>query len=133
MKIKFMALASVALLAFGLSLSVSAGSIDDTDGDLIPDVFDNCSLAANGPGDLNGNNQIDIDGDGLGNACDCDFVAPAPGDGFVLGNDIVELFAVFGGTSPLHDQDFDGFILGTDIVICFAQFGGSPGPGSTAI
>lgn len=131
MKIKFMALASAALLAFGLSLAASAGSIDDTDSDLIPDVFDNCSTVANGPAGTN--NQVDVDGDGFGNACDCDFGAPAPGDGFILGDDIVALFAVFGGSSALHDQDGDGFILGSDVVSCFGQFGGSPGPGATAI
>ncbi len=132
MKIKFMALASTALLAFGLSLAAGAGSITDTDTDLIPDVFDNCSTVANGPGEAI--NQTNTDGDGFGNACDCDFGSPAPGDGFILGDDIVSAFASpFGGTSALHDLDGDGFVLGTDIVICFASFGGTPGPGNTAI
>jgi hypothetical protein len=127
MKIKFLAMASAVLLVVGFSLTVSAGSIVDTDLDLIPDVFDNCSLAANGPNDAL--NQTDDDLDGFGTACDCDFTQ----DLFVLGDDIVDLFANFNSsTSPLHDIDGDGFVLGSDVVLCFNQFNGPPGPGATA-
>ncbi len=45
---------------------------EDTDGDTIPDYFDNCTYVANGPN--NSSNQIDSDGDGFGNACDYDFM-----------------------------------------------------------
>jgi hypothetical protein len=131
MKIKFLAIASAVLLVVGFSLTVSAGSIADGDGDTIPDVFDNCVNVPNGPNDAQ--NQTDTDGDGFGNQCDCDFVDPPPGDGIVLGNDIVELFGAFNSTtSPLHDMDGDGIVLGSDVVICFAQFNGPPGPGASA-
>jgi hypothetical protein len=48
----------------------------------------------------------------------CDF----DGDGYVLGNDISELFDFFNTTSPRHDVDNDGFVLGSDVAICTDQF-----------
>ncbi|HEB88954.1 MAG TPA: hypothetical protein ENI85_05240 [Deltaproteobacteria bacterium] len=125
MKIKFVALVSIAMLAFGFSLAANAGSVADNDGDLVPDVFDNCPNTPNGPGQ--NSNQVDTDADGFGNACDCDFVSPAPGDGFILGDDILAIFANFGTSSALHDLDGDGTVLGTDVLVCFSQFGGPPG------
>jgi hypothetical protein len=126
MKIKFLTIASAVLLAVCYSMTVSAGSIADADTDLIPDVFDNCSLVPNGPNDAL--NQTDDDNDGFGTACDCDFTQ----DNIVLGDDIVDLFVAFNGTSPLHDIDGDGIVLGSDVVQCFIQFNGPPGPGATA-
>lgn len=126
MKIKFLAIASAVLLVIGFSLTASAGSIVDTDLDLIPDVFDNCSADPNGPNDAL--NQTDDDMDGFGTACDCDFTQ----DGFVLGDDVVSLFGAFNSSSALHDIDGDGTVLGSDVVICFGQFNGPPGPGATA-
>ncbi len=128
MKRKFVAIASAVLLVVGFSLAAGAGSIDDTDGDLIPDVFDNCRTAANGPGDAL--NQTDEDGDGFGTACDCDFTQ----DGIVLVDDIASLFGAFNSTtSPLHDNTGDGIVLTDDVAFCFSQFNGPPGPGSSAI
>ena len=127
MKIKILAIASAVLLAVSFSLAAGAGSIDDTDSDLIPDVFDNCSVDANGPGQAL--NQTDEDGDGIGTACDCDFTQ----DNIVLGDDVVALFGAFNGPSPLHDNTGDGIVFGDDVVFCFGQFNGAPGPGSTAI
>jgi hypothetical protein len=69
MKIKLILL--VSLFAFGFAMSANAGAITDTDNDLVPDAFDNCLTAANGPGD--GSNQVDGDQDGYGNACDADY------------------------------------------------------------
>jgi hypothetical protein len=125
MRIKFLALISGVLLVIGLSLAANAGTIVDTDSDTVPDAFDNCVNDANGPNEAS--NQIDTDGDGFGNACDCDFKAPAPGNGFILGDDILDAFANFGSSSALHDLDGDGFVLGGDVLICFGQFGGAPG------
>ena len=121
MKFKLLAIASVLLIAVGFSMSAGAGSIDDGDTDLIPDVFDNCVLTPNGPNDLK--NQTDTDGDGIGDTCDCDFLQ----DGFVLGDDISDLFANFNGTSTLHDNTGDGFVLGDDVSNCFARFNGTAG------
>ena len=92
-----------------------------------PDPFDNCINVANGPlaGALN---QTDDDNDGIGTACDCDYTQ----DNIVLGDDLLQLFAVFNQSSPPaapdFDHDGDGFVLGTDTLICFAQFNGPPGP-----
>jgi hypothetical protein len=131
MKITFLTIASAVLLVLGFSLTVSAGSIADVDLDLIPDVFDNCSVNPNGPNDAL--NQTDDDNDGFGTACDCDFVEGTPGeDPIVLGNDIADLFFFFNTTSALHDITGDGFVLGDDIAFCFGQFNGPPGPGATA-
>jgi hypothetical protein len=126
MKIKFLAIASAVLLALCLSLVASAGSVTDTDGDLVPDGFDNCTLVANGPNQ--DSNQVDTDGDGYGNACDCDFIAPAPGNGTVLGDDIVAILGAFNTNEQLYDITGDGIVLGNDIVACFNVFNGSPGP-----
>jgi len=45
----------------------------DTDGDGVPDTFDNCPLVANPL-------QDDTDGDGIGNACDAQCTAASPGE-----------------------------------------------------
>jgi hypothetical protein len=130
MKIKFLAIASAVLLALCLSLVASAGSVVDTDGDLVPDGFDNCTQVPNGPNQ--DSNQVDTDGDGYGNACDCDFVAPEPGNGIVLGDDIVSIFNAFNTNSAVHDITGDGIVLGNDIVACFNAFNQPPGPSGVA-
>ena len=127
MKMKYLAIATAVLFAIGFSLAAGAGSVTDGDSDLIPDVFDNCSVVANGPGD--NTNQTDDDSDGSGTACDCDYTQ----DNIVLGDDIVGLFGVFNTASTLHDNTGDGIVLGDDVVFCFGQFNGPPGPGATAI
>ena len=123
MKIKLLAIAGALVLALGFSLVAGAGSTVDSDGDQVPDTFDNCLTTANGPDD--GTNQTDGDGDSYGDACDCDYNEPAPGDGFVLGTDLLELFGVFNTAevvNGIHDNTGDGFILGEDLLYCFSQF-----------
>jgi hypothetical protein len=117
----------VMVLSMGLALFATAGSVDDTDGDLIPDVFDNCSLEDNGPGEVC--NQTDTDGDGFGNNCDGDF----DGDNTVLGTDFTAFLGFFGGVGNAGDLDCDGTTLGTDFTKFLGLFGGNPGPGSTAL
>ncbi len=121
--------AAIAALICLLTYAPAAitGYIADADSDLVPDVFDNCSLNANGPNDPH--DQTDTDGDGFGNSCDCDYTQ----DGVQLGNDVVQLFDAFNTSSPVHDNTGDGFVLGDDIVFCFGRFSGGPGPGPTAI
>ncbi len=144
MKIRLLAIASAVLLVVGFSLAATAGSIADGDGDLIPDVFDNCSTIPNSDqadpdkdrfGDVCDNcrltangletgplapafSQLDTNSDGFGNACDCDYTQ----DGFVLANDIAILFGVFNTQSELHDNTGDGFVLANDVSRCFARF-----------
>ena len=125
MKVKFLMIASVVLLAMSFALTAGAGSIDDGDSDLIPDVFDNCSIRANGPND--DMNQTDTDSDGFGNTCDCDFTQ----DGFVLVEDIVSLFGAFNTVDALHDNTGDGVVLVDDVVTCLGLFNLAVGPGAT--
>ena len=61
MKLKLVLLASI--FALGFAFTANAGSVTDTDGDLVPDQFDNCLSDANGPNQ--GSNQIDTDADGF--------------------------------------------------------------------
>ncbi len=130
MRLSLLAIASTAMLALGMIvLSANAGSIDDTDSDLIPDVFDNCSAVANGPGTAGQCNQVDADGDGFGNTCDGDF----NNDNVVTGADFSILLAVFGTTDPVSDLNCDGVVTGGDFSAFLSLFGGAPGPGATAI
>jgi hypothetical protein len=126
MKLTSRVIGSAVVLVLGLSLNAWAGIIRDTDSDLVPDVFDNCSDRPNGPHDPL--NQTDDDADGFGTACDCDFTQ----DNIVLGDDIVSLFHAFNTSSPVHDVDGDGIVLGSDFVFCIGPGWIRPGPGRTA-
>jgi hypothetical protein len=119
----------VSLFAIGFAMSAAAGSIDDTDLDMIPDVFDNCSAAPNGaaPGGVC-SNQIDSDLDGFGDACDADL----DNDGVVAGSDFAALVQVFGDADAVADLDCDGVVAGSDFAILVGSFGDPPGPGATA-
>jgi hypothetical protein len=119
----------VSLFAIGFAMSATAGSIDDTDLDMIPDVFDNCSAAPNGaaPGGVC-SNQIDSDGDGFGDACDADL----DNDNVVAGSDFGILVGVFGTGDAVADLDCDGVVAGSDFGILVGVFGSAPGPGATA-
>lgn len=119
----------VSLFAIGFAMSATAGSIIDTDGDLVPDVFDNCSTAANGPTTANQCNQVDTDSDGFGNTCDADFDQ----DGVVAGTDFTALLVTFGTADALTDLDCDGVVAGTDFTRLLVLFGTAPGPGVTAM
>ncbi|HIF94832.1 MAG: thrombospondin type 3 repeat-containing protein [Myxococcales bacterium] len=114
------------LIAASLAFVANAGSIDDTDTDLIPDVFDNCSLVANGPA---GQDQLDADADGFGNICDGDLDQ----DGVVAGSDFAAFVALFGAAGSAADFDGDGVVAGSDFAAFVALFGSAPGPGATAI
>lgn len=129
----------ISLLACGFAISANAGAIIDTDGDLIPDVFDNCLLVPNGPNDAS--NQVNtnagsdysgptgagqVAGD-VGNVCDADF----NDDGFVDGPDIADWISNgFNTTNPLYDLNADGFVDGPDFILI--NFNGTPGPGASA-
>jgi hypothetical protein len=130
-----MVLGLTALLAFGLSFGAFAGSITDTDGDGVPDNFDNCSAKSNGPLSASGcTGQEDTDGDGYGNSCDADW----DNDTFIGGTDFLIFSAAFGSMagdaafSEVADSDCDGNIGGTDFLLFSAQFNGSVGPSGLA-
>jgi hypothetical protein len=114
------------LIAASLAFVANAGSITDTDTDLIPDVFDNCSVVANGPA---GQNQLDADADGFGNICDGDLDQ----DGVVAGTDFGLFVGLFGAANTAADFDGDGVVAGTDFSLFVSLFGSAPGPGATAI
>jgi len=119
----------VSLFAIGFAMSATAGSIADVDGDSIPDVFDNCSVVANGaaPGGTC-SNQIDTDADGFGDICDADF----DNDDVVAGSDFGILLGTFGTADALTDLDCDGVVAGSDFGLLLSAFGSAPGPGATA-
>ena len=99
MKLKLIML--VSLLAFGFAMSATAGNVTDTDGDLVPDGFDNCDVVPNGPNQ--GSNQVDSDQDGYGNACDADY----DNNNAVTATDFGPFIAAL-GTSNDPDTDHDG-------------------------
>ena len=119
---------TASLCALALAFSASAGSITDGDGDLIPDVFDNCLTIDNGPGDAQ--NQVDFNGDGFGNICDGDF----DGD---LDTDLTDfnLFVAdfLNPVTSQFDLDNSGDTGLDDFNIFIGLFLAPPGPGSTAI
>lgn len=117
----------VGLFACGFAMTATAGSIVDTDSDLIPDVFDNCLDVANGPGE--DSNQIDTDGDGFGNACDADF----NNNGVVDSPDFNAMIVAFNSASALHDLDGNGVVDSPDFNFLLQHFNLAPGPGATAI
>jgi hypothetical protein len=116
MRLTLLATATAFLFMAGFAMSASAGTIADTDSDLVPDVLDNCAQTANGP--AGPKNQVDTDTDGHGDVCDCDYLQ----DGDVLGDDISDLFTFFNTSDTLHDSTGDGDVLGDDISNCFGRF-----------
>jgi len=72
-------------------------SMEDTDGDGVLDVNDNCPLVDNA-------DQIDTDGDGMGDACDSD----DDGDGILDVDDNCPLVANADGTDYQTDSNGDG-------------------------
>jgi hypothetical protein len=142
------------LFAIGFAFSATAGSIVDTDGDGIPDVFDNCEgipittrandAAANFDSDGDGlgdgcdncsdyglsPSQTDTDGDGIGNFCDADF----DNNGVVTSADAGLFLPFFPGGTPggldlEYDMDGNGTVTSGDAALLLGYFpGGTPGP-----
>ena len=100
---------------------VDAGESDplnpDTDGDGVPDGFDNCTLVANPK-------QRDTDHDGYGNRCDADF----DNNGIVNFADLAYIKAHFGTSDPNADLDGNGIVNFADLAITKSLFGKPPGP-----
>ena len=93
----------------------------DEDGDLIPDVNDNCRLASN-------TDQRDTNGDGFGNACDADL----DNNGVINFIDLGILRSVFFTADQDADFNGDGTVNFIDLGVMRASFFGPPGPSSFA-
>jgi len=132
MKLKLALL--VGLVAFGYAMSASAGAVVDTDGDLVPDQFDNCRLVLNGPNQAT--NQVDSDLDGYGNRCDTDYDNIAGSTVFTTTVADFGLFLATFGTASLGETDHDGSgtITASDFAIFLGKFSAPPGgPGPSGL
>jgi FG-GAP repeat len=89
----------------------------DTDADGVPDIADNCLLAANA-------DQRDTDEDGIGNYCDADF----NNDCSVNFQDLGVMKNVFFSANALADLDGNGSVNFVDLGILRAGFFQPPGP-----
>ena len=96
------------------------GALVDSDGDLVPDEFDNCTQIPNGP--QQASNQVDTDRDGYGNACDADYSGAA--DFEVTTADFSIFLYAFTGSrpNPETDHDGDGETGAADMSIFLAMF-----------
>ena len=87
-------------------------AITDSDGDLIPDMDDNCRLTDN-------QTQLDSDGDGYGNGCDCDL----NNDGTVDRTDFARFRASWGTDEALADFNGDGTVDQADLMVLRGRWG----------
>jgi hypothetical protein len=121
-----------ALLAFGLSFGSFAGSSPDSDSDGVPDAFDNCTAAANGPLLASGscNAQEDYDTDGYGQPCDSD----VNNDGFNGLDDVNVMLSQLGGAqNATGNLDCDALGTGlNDVNTALGLLGGAPGASGLA-
>jgi hypothetical protein len=104
--------------------------LEDSDGDLVSDPYDNCLVLVNGPGTLhmpnprpNGSSQCDDDLDGFGNACDCDFNQ----NGYCTELDFAILYGHFGepvdSSNAIYDIDCDQIIGFSDVIFMSNHLG----------
>lgn len=126
MKRNFIVLGCAGMLAFGLSFGAFAGSAPDVDSDGVPDAYDNCKTAANGPLLPVGSGCEQEDGnlDGYGNACDADI----SNNGTIDLPDLGALLGVYGTANPTADLNCNGTVDLPDLGALLGAYGGSPGP-----
>lgn len=115
-----------AILLLSLGMPGLARALPDTDGDLVPDVADNCLTTANGPNQTS--NQVDADADGYGNRCDTDYDQ----SGTTTVADFAEFLGCFTGIGPVDcpemDHDGSGTINVADFAVFLGKFSAPPGP-----
>ena len=128
MKFNLLALACALLMAFGLSMGSFAGSIADADSDGVPDTYDNCVNAANGPLAGACSDQQDADNDGFGNACDADFDQT----GTVGSGDLNGVLNNQNTNILVYDIDRTGTVGSGDLNFTLNNQNTSPGPSGLA-
>ena len=134
MKRNLIVIGCAAMLAFGLSFGSFAGSSPDSDGDGVPDAYDNCVNTPNGPLAALGfcYSQEDADADGYGNSCDTD----VNNDGGTGLDDInIILAAAYYGASGenVSDLDCDGGVGLNDVNTGLGAAAASATPGPSGL
>lgn len=107
-------LQSLAIIIF---LQPATSFAQDSDGDGIDDLIDNCTEIINP-------DQRDSNKDGYGNRCDADL----DNNGFVSFADLGMFKSAFGTTDPHADLDGSGMVSFADLDIFKSLFGHAPGP-----
>ena len=112
-----------------MATTAFAGSVIDTDSDLVPDGFDDCSAVANGP--ANGSNQVDTDQDCFGNACDID----GNNDCATTTLDFPIYLASFTSSTPdlIWDTNGDGAVTTLDCTLFLSDFVSLKPPGLSGL
>jgi hypothetical protein len=126
--------ASVLSALFLLPIDGHSGAIQDADGDLVPNQFDNCSVVANGPNQTT--NQVDCDLDGYGNRCDADLNQDCATTAADFGLWLGSFGSSVGAGSCELDFDGNGTITAADFGIFLGKFsatGPANAPGPTGL
>lgn len=134
MKRNLITLGCAALLALGLSMGSFAGSVTDTDGDGVPDSFDNCVTRDNGPLQATASCNGQEDGlivDGYGRPCDSD----TNNNGATDLSDVSATFAAAGvvSTNPTFDYNCNGAADLSDVAKAFTDAAAVAAPGPSGL
>jgi hypothetical protein len=116
----------VSLFAIGFAGTAIAGAVADTDGDGVPDAFDNCGVP-NGPALGGCSAQENGDGDAFGDSCDADYNQSGTVNTLDFGPFFTDFVAGVPGAG-ITDANCDGVVNTLDFGPFFTQFvKGTPG------